>query len=276
MDHIGPFLFNALRSLIGAPALFVVLWFGSFRSAEPHPLFFSKQVIGGGIRCGIILFLASMSQQIGLFVATAGKGGFLTTLYIVLVPILGIFLHKKTHWNTWTSVVIAVIGLYFLCVKVGTGLTISVWDTWLIIGALFWACHILIVDHNVSRMNGGDVLKMCVVQFAVNGVISLTLTPFFDGNFVTNVFDIASIRMAMIGILYCGIISTGAGYTLQAVGQRYANPSAASIIMSLESVFGVLGGFFLLGERMSERELLGCAIMFAAVVLAQLPERNKR
>jgi drug/metabolite transporter (DMT)-like permease len=275
MDHIGPFLFNALRSILGAPALFAVLWVGShIGPKEPHPLAFSRQVLACGVRCGVFLCIASITQQIGLIGATAGKSGFLTALYIVLVPILGIFLRKKTHWNTWTSVAVAVVGLYFLCVKTGTGFRISVWDMWLILGAFFWAGHILIVDHSVSRMSTNDVLKMCVVQFAFNAVISFILTPVFDGFFVAEIFDIASIKLAMVGILYCGLISTAAGYTLQAVGQRYANPSAASIIMSLESVFSVIGGFLLLGERLSLRELLGCAVMFAAVVLAQLPQRN--
>ncbi|MDR0817535.1 MAG: DMT family transporter [Clostridiales Family XIII bacterium] len=288
MDHIGPFLFNALRSILGAPALFAVLWISSVISrkkergisqtsdpAEPHPLAFSRQVLTGGVRCGVFLCFASITQQIGLIGATAGKSGFLTTLYIVLVPILGIFLRKKTHWNTWTSVAIAAVGLYFLCVKAGSGFQIAVWDIWLIVGAFFWAGHILIVDHTVSRMSSGEVLKMCVVQFSFNALISFILTPFIDGFFVADVFDTESIKMAMAGILYCGLVSTAAGYTLQAVGQRYANPSAASIIMSLESVFSVIGGFLLLGERLSPRELIGCAVMFAAVVLAQLPERNK-
>lgn len=272
MDHIGPFLFFASRSVIGAPALFLVLCLTS----RFQNLRFSKKVIKGGIFCGCFLLTASLLQQIGIIVAPAGKAGFLTTLYIVLVPIAGIFLKKKTHWNTWVSVGVAAVGLYYLCIKAGAGFTIEVWDLLIILSAFLWVGHILSVDHTVQGMPANEVLKMCVVQFAFCGIVGMAFTPLFDGFFVAEVFDGGAILKALVAILYCGLGSTAAGYTLQAIGQRHANPSAAAIIMSLESVFSVLGGFLLLNERLTVRELFGCALMFAAVVLAQIPERRRQ
>ena len=272
MAYVGPCLFQGIRTLLGAIALFLGLCVISrFRS-----LAFSRRIVSGGLLCGVFLATASIVQQIGLTVVTAGKTGFLTALYIVLIPIIGIFLKKKAHWNTWASVAIATAGLYFLCIKAGEGFSLQLWDGLVIISAFFFACHILCIDRVIEGMSANDVLKVCVVQFAFTGVVGLILAPFIDVYFVSDVFNMAKIQESALTILYCGLGSTAVGYTFQAIGQRYANPSAASIILSLESVFAVIGGFLLLHERMSGREIIGCAVMFAAVIIAQLPERKNR
>ena len=271
MDYMGPALFQGMRNLFAALALFTVLCIGNrFKS-----LAFDKRIIKGGIFCGIFLTLSVMIQQIGIVGVAAGKAGFLTTFYVVLVPIFGIFLRKKTHWNTWTSVVIAMLGLYFLCLKPGTGFTIDAWDMVVIISCIFFACHILCVDSVVEDLTSNEVMKLCVVQFVFAGFCGVALAPVIDGFFVENIFDPEKIKGAMIAILYSGIISSGIGYTFQAIGQRYANPSATSILLSLESVFSVIFGMLILSERMTGREFIGCLILFIAVTIAQLPERPK-
>jgi drug/metabolite transporter (DMT)-like permease len=223
----------------------------------------------GGAVCGTVLFLAGNFQQVGMVVTSASKAGFLTALYIVLVPIVGIFLKHKTHWNTWVSVAIAAIGLYFLCIT--ANLDIQGSDLIVLIGALFWAIHILVIDRYVPALSQSDVLKLCMFQFAVGGILSLICALFFDGFFAPEGLAWADIVQVLPALLYAGILSTGAGFTLQAVGQKYANPSAASIIMSLEAVFSVVGGFLILNESFTGRETLGCVLMFAAVILAQMP-----
>jgi drug/metabolite transporter (DMT)-like permease len=235
-------------------------------------------LLKAGIVCGTAIFLAGCFQQAGLVFTTASKAGFLTTLYIVLVPILGIALRHKTHWNTWVSVLIAVVGLYFLCITdAAGGFSLQLGDALTLIGALFWACHILVIDHFVEGLSRRDVMRLCIAQFVFASVLSLVASPFLDGLFMTGAFSIVGLINALPMILYVGILSTGVAFTLQAIGQQGLNPSAASIIMSLEAVFSVLGGMLLLGEMLSDREIFGCVAMFAAVTLSQLPlGRSKR
>jgi len=270
MDYIGPAMFQGLRTLLGAVALFLGLCFVN----RFHSMAFSKRVIVGGILCGSFLASASIIQQVALNIVPAGKTGFLTALYIVLVPIIGIFLKRKPHWNTWVSVSIATIGLYFLCIKAGTGFDIEPWDIAIIFTAFLFAGHILCIDHMIEGMSARDVVKLCIVQFVFTGMLSLILAPVIDVFFVEKVFDLAGMKDGIYTILYCGLLSTAIGYTFQAIGQRYANPSAASIILSMESVFSVLGAFVLINERLSVREIIGCCIMFIAVTIAQLPKKD--
>jgi drug/metabolite transporter (DMT)-like permease len=288
MENVGPFFFSGTRMILGAATLFIILAIMALgRKVKSRKRMSSKNVdsgeegkkasardlIKGGLACGGILFFAGAAQQIGLVFTTASKAGFLTALYIVLVPILGIFLRHKTHWNTWVSVLVAAVGLYFLCM---TGrLHIQIGDLAVLIGAVGWATHILVIDHFVAKFGQTDVIRLCALQFLFSGIFAFICMPFFDGFFNATPLSFAAINAAMISLLYAGIISTGVGFTLQAIGQRYANPSAASIIMSLESVFAAVGGAMILHERMSARELFGCALMFAAVILAQLPIGNK-
>jgi drug/metabolite transporter (DMT)-like permease len=226
-----------------------------------------KTLLQGGLLCGLVLFAGSNFQQIGLVFTTASKAGFITALYIVLVPIFGIFLRHKTHWNTWTGVLLAAAGLYFLCIT--ESLSIDPGDLVILFGAAFWAVHILVIDRFVRRTSA---IRLSCIQFIVCGALSLAIMPFADSHLMTMpALSLEGVRAALPAILYTGVLSSGAGFTLQAVGQKYANPTAASIIMSTEAIFGVIGGFLLLGERFTGREMLGCVLMFAAVILAQLP-----
>jgi drug/metabolite transporter (DMT)-like permease len=217
----------------------------------------------------VVIFVASCFQQLGLVFTSASKAGFLTALYIVLVPILGIALRHKTHWNTWVSVLVAAAGLYFLCIRGGFSLQFG--DAVILVSAVFWACHILVIDHFVVRLTQKDVVRLCVLQLGVASLLGLAASPFFDGLFVVEVFNPQALLAALPALLYAGILSTGVAFTLQAVGQQGLNPSAASIIMSLEAVFSVIGGVLILGEALSAREIGGCALMFTAVILSQLP-----
>jgi drug/metabolite transporter (DMT)-like permease len=279
MDFVGPFLFNGIRMILGAATLLIVLLIsGALAARRPtaettmlpkEGNLSGKRLVIAGIVCGGVLFLAGNFQQIGLVYTSASKAGFLTALYIVLVPILGIVLKHKTHWNTWVSVLIAAVGLYFLCIT--GGFTIQFGDFVVLIGALFWACHILVIDHFVEGLSQHGVLKLCVAQFLVAALLSLIASPLLDPLFIVEAFDPSGIIAALPAILYTGILSTGVAFTLQAVGQQGLNPSAASIIMSLEAVFSVIGGMLLLGEVLTIREWAGCALMFSAVILSQLP-----
>ncbi len=225
----------------------------------------NKLLIKAGCTCGIVLFLASGTQQVALFYTTASKAGFLTTLYIVIVPIIGIFLKKSTHWNTWISVAVAVVGLYFLTVT--DSLVVEIGDTILIVGAFFWALHIIVIDHFAPKV---DVVKMSLIQFLLITVLGFMIAPFVDHYFVDGL-TITRLIDALPSLLWVGVLSSGVAFTLQAIGQKGANPTAAAIILSLESVFGLVGGFLILGESFTQKEWLGCVLMFVAVILAQLP-----
>jgi drug/metabolite transporter (DMT)-like permease len=283
MEYVGPFFFNGVRTMLGALTLivFISVQNGARRSrdasasasrqpAERAGAFWTsgrKDLLRGGLLCGLVLFAASNFQQMGLVFTTASKAGFITALYIILVPIFGIFLKHRTHWNTWVGVVLASAGLYCLCIT--EALTIEPGDLVVLIGSAFWAMHILVIDYFVRRV---DAVHLSCMQFIVCGAFSLMAMPFGDPHFSAASFpSIENILAVLPAILYTGILSSGAGFTLQAVGQKYANPSVASIIMSTESIFGVVGGFLLLQERFTPREMLGSILMFAAVILAQLP-----
>jgi drug/metabolite transporter (DMT)-like permease len=289
MEHVGPFFFNGVRTLLGALTLIVLLLIqgGARRGARaasgpqadvPAPtregdkarVFWNderKDLLRGGFLCGLVLFAGSNFQQIGLVFTTASKAGFITTLYIILVPIFGLFLKHKIHWNTCAGVILAAVGLYCLCIT--DTFSIAPGDLVVLIGAAFWAVHIFVIDRFVRRTGA---IRLSCVQFIVCGVLSLIIMPFADARLMTApALGLEGIRAALPAILYTGILSSGAGFTLQAVGQKYAKPTAASIILSTEAIFGVIGGFLLLGERFTGREFLGCVLMFTAVILAQLP-----
>lgn len=290
MDFIGPFLFMGIRMILGALTLLIVvfvqgLWQSAHRTdkgieplktpaaSQTEARMGPKRLVIAGMAGGSVLFLAGCLQQIGLVYTTASKAGFLTALYIVLVPILGILIKKRTHWNTWVSVLVALVGLYFLCIT--ETLRITSGDLVILIAAFFWACHILVVDHFVKGLTQRDLLKFCIAQFTVAAVMSLICFPFFDGRFVSGAFEMASLIGALPFVLYVGVLSTGVAFTLQALGQQGINPSAASIIMSLEAVFSVIGGMVILHEIMSSREVIGCVLMFTAVILSQLSFKQR-
>jgi drug/metabolite transporter (DMT)-like permease len=281
MEYIGPFLFAGLRFWLGALTLGIVLLFRTWFSAGPAapiaPTPFSpmpiRKLIRAGVFCGFFLFAGGALQQVGLVYTSASKAGFLTALYIVLVPVLGIIIKHKTNWNTWVGVALAVAGLYFLSIT--ENLTIQLGDVIVIVGAFFWAGHILTVDYFVGAISQREVLKLCIAQFVFAGTVAMLLAPLLDGFFVAQVFDFAALSAALIPIFYAGVLSTGVAFTLQAIGQQGLPPAAAAIIMSLEAVFSVLGGVVLIHEVLSPRELVGCLLMFVAVILAQLPLNRK-
>lgn len=267
MDHIGPFTFNAVRSYVGGVALIpVILFFNSRKTTEQRQAEKAnrKTLILGGICCGIALGVASLFQQVGIQYTTVGKAGFITALYIVIVPILGIFFHKKVGLKVWVSVVIAIVGLYLLCMTESFSLQMG--DFLILICALCFSCHILVIDHFSPKVDG---VQMSCIQFFTAAVLSTVAMLFVEG-----VPTVQDVLLSWIPVLYCGVMSSGVAYTLQIIGQKGVNPTIASLVLSLESVIAVLAGWVILGQSMSGREVLGCVLMFGAIILAQLPDKK--
>lgn len=268
MDYIGGFTFNSIRSLIGSLTLLpVILLLSKPKSAEEknRPQTSSKQkiLITGGICCGIILCLASNFQQFGIKYTTVGKAGFITACYIVIVPIIGLFLGKKCSKFIWAAVAMALIGLYLLCItdefSIGKG------DLLVLVCAFLFSIHILVIDHFSPKADG---VKLSCIQFLTCGILSGIPALLFEHP------EFSAICRAWMPILYAGIMSCGVAYTLQIIGQKNMNPTVASLILSLESCISVLAGWVLLGQQLSAKEILGCVIMFAAIILAQLPQKQ--
>lgn len=271
-DYLEPFAFNAARSSVAFLFLLLLCAIlrlvrrhggGEAQAAAPRPAY-CRDLLTGGICCGAALTAASYLQQKGLETTTPGKTGFITALYIVLVPIIGLFLKKRAPRTIWLGVLLAVAGLYCLCM---TGeFTISRGDFYVLLCALCYALHILVIDHFTQKVEGAE---LSCVQFLTAAVLSsigmvLTESPTWE-----------AVRMCAGPILYVGVISSGVGYTLQIVAQKGSDPTVVSLLLSLESVFSVIAGAVILGDRMSGREYFGCVLMLAAVVLAQLPERRR-
>lgn len=268
MDYLGPFTFNGVRSLIGGVALIPYIWILQKLNDKSDPVTEErnrKDLLIGGISCGVLLFAASSLQQVGIQYTTAGKAGFITAFYIVFVPVLGIFLGKKTGWKVWTAVILALAGLYFLCIT--EKFTIGKGDIFLFACALVFSLHILVIDYFSPKVEG---VKMSCIQFLVCGIISL---PFM---FLLEIPKMGAIVDAAWPLLYAGVLSCGVAYTLQIIGQKNVNPAIASLILSLESCFSVLAGWVILGEKLSVRESIGCILMFAAIILAQLPDKKDK
>lgn len=263
MDYVGPFTFNAVRCLVGSLILIPVIFWNQKHTAKEldkdtlHDR--PKESILGGISCGILFFIATSLQQIGILYTSVGKAGFITALYIVIVPILGIFLKRKVNLKIWISVLIALVGLYLLCMS--GSLTLTKGDALILLGALFFSFHILVVDYFSSKVSG---VKLSCIQLFIASVLSAI--PMFA---LENP-KLSSICAAWAPILYAGIFSCGIAYTLQIIGQRNLNPTIASLILSLESVISVLAGWVILHQTLSARELIGCVLMFAAILLAEL------
>ncbi|WP_338447828.1 DMT family transporter [Niallia oryzisoli] len=267
MDYIGPFTFTATRFLIGTLSLIpVILIMNRLNNKQQNnrPTGTKKDLLVGGLACGVALFFGISFQQAGLVYTTAGKAGFITALYIVLVPLLGLFIHKKVSKNVWIGVALAVVGLYLLCIT--EGFSISKGDVIVLCGTVFWAIHILVVDYFAPKVDG---LKMSFIQFFVAGILSFVMALFAETIELSSILDSAG------PILYTGIVVVGIAYTFQILGQRGTNPTVAAIILSMESVFAVISGMILLGESMSLKEMIGCIIMFTAVIIAQLPAKKE-
>lgn len=262
MDHVGPFTFQAVRSLLSLIAMFPVIFLMDRRNPSKTK-WTDRKLWKTGILCGLALFAASGLQQMGLIYTDAGKAGFLTAMYIVLVPILGLLFGRKVPGLVWVSVVIAVGGLYLLC---GTGVSgINFGDLLLIGCSAAFAVQITLVDRLGLELDG---LKLNFVQFLVNAVLSAAVM------LLTETPVMAHILACATPLLYTGILSSAVAYSLQILGQQKLEPAPASLIMSLESVFAVLSGWLLLNETMTTPELLGCGLMFLAVILSQLPAKK--
>lgn len=271
MDSLGTFTFNSIRSVIAGLALLPVIYFmsrsrkarGEGESAPEAQPGGKKALVIGGVACGVILAVASALQQLGIaYDINVGKAGFLTALYIIIVPIIGIFLKKRAHFTLWISVLLAVFGMYLLCIK--EGLRIETRDLLEIACAFCYSLHILVIDHFSQKV---DCVKMSAIQFFVCGAVSGVAALFTEG-LTSPVILLA----AWLPILYSGVLSSGVGYTLQMIAQKNTSPAMASLLMSLESVFAALAGWALLSQTLTARELIGCVIMFAAILLAQTPD----
>ena len=269
MNYVEPLTFGAARFLLGALVLIpVILIFSkkkdNDKSQEDKKNYTNRDLIIGGTLCGVAIFLGASLQQWGIVYTTAGKAAFITTLYIVLVPLLGLFIGQKVGKLTWIGVLLATIGLYLLSVK--QGFSIEKGDAIVLAGTIFWAMHILIVDSFGDKTDG---LKLSFVQFLVAGLLSTVFA------FILETPSYATIISAYGPILYTAIMVVGVAYTLQIIGQKSTDPALAAVILSMESLFAVISGAIFLKEVMSPREIIGCVLMFIAVVIAQLKTGEK-
>ncbi len=269
MEYVGPFTFCAVRNLIGTVVLLPCIGFlnrlqdGNSEKREVDQQE-KKTLVIGGISCGVVLFIASIFQQIGMQYTTTGKAGFITAMYIVLVPIFGVFLHKKIGLRIWIAVGIAVVGMYLLC-GLGEDASLQIGDWLLLACAVGFSFHILTIDHFSPKTDG---VKLSCIQFFTCAVLSGIGMLLFEEP------KLSDILAAWLPILYAGAMSSGVAYTLQIIGQKGMNPTAASLIMSLESVIALLAGWVLLEQRLSKRELIGCVLAFVAIIIVQLPQKR--
>ena len=260
MDHMGPFSFNAVRFLLGAASLLPLIWFFSRKKAvATTPAAKTSIWLAGGV-AGAILFVAAALQQVGLLDTTAAKAGFITGLYMILVPFLGLFLRHVTGLNAWLGAVLALVGLYLL--SINADFSMSRGDFLMFIGAIFWACHILWIDFIGRRVNA---LQLSAVQFLACGLLSSVAAFWQEAPTFT------SILLAWPAILFASFISVGLAYTLQVVAQKRAKPTHAAIIMSMEAVFAAIGGVVFLDENLPMRGWIGCGLMMTGMLLSQIP-----
>ena len=273
MDYVGPFTFNGSRFLIGGVVLtpFAIV---RKRKYEKSEAFLNmpvkeqrkqqKTTLIGGLCCGIALCIASSFQQAGMQYTSVGKAGFITALYIVLVPVVGIFMKKKVAPVVWCGVILAAIGCYFLCIT--ESFSINYGDLLVFACAVCFTFHILIIDYFAPKADG---VALSCIQFWFSGLVCMIIALLREAP------EITAILQAAIPILYAGVMSCGVAYTLQIIGQKNMKPAIASLILSLESVISVLAGWVLLQEVLTKRQLWGCILVFAAVILAQIPVKNE-
>ncbi len=276
MDYMGPFTFNGARFLMGSAVLVPVILFrrkkadpaggGQARTDRSEAKENAgKAALMGGVCCGLALCPAALFQQFGILYTTVGKAGFITTLYIILVPLAGIFMKKTPSSRIWTGAALAAFGFYLLCIK--EGFSLSRGDALVFIGSVLFTVHILVIDHFSPKADG---VELSCIQFLTAGVISSVLAFVFEKP------ELSALAEGIIPLAYAGILSSGVAYTLQVIGQRDTDPAVASLLLSMESVFSVLAGWMLLGQALSARELMGCALVFGAVILVQLPTGKRR
>ena len=267
MDHIGPFTFQAVRCLLGVLALLPVIFLFDLKKTDGKNYisrWCDPKLWKAGILCGIALFVASGAQQVGLIDTDAGKAGFLTSMYIVIVPFLGLFFRKKLSPATVLGVLVAVAGLYLVSGAGATGMAPS--DMLMVLCAFAFAVQIVLVERLGMDMDG---LRLNCVQCLVCSILSAVVMAFTEAPVLGDLINCA------LPLAYAGCLSMGVAYSLQIIGQQKVDSVPAAIIMSLESVFAALAGWLLLNERMSPRELTGCGLLFTAVILSQIPARKK-
>lgn len=255
MEFIGPFLFNGIRFIMGSLILLPVVLLSKKKlkkTDKKNPVYF-------GLLLGVVLFLASSAQQIGMVSTTAGNAGFITGLYVIFVPIFGIILKQIVPKIIWPAAALAIAGLYLLSVK--EGFTMSVGDIWVSVSAVLWAVHVLLVGHLSKQI---DPVFLAMQQFIVCGILSFVTAFSFE------TIDLSSVLLAWGPLLYGGILSVGVAFTLQVVGQKNAHPASASLLLSSESLFAAIGGWLILNEQMSLRAILGCCLILTGIVLVQL------
>ena len=262
MDYVGPFTYNGVRFALGAGALFLFIRINKNRTVE-IPLtgqtVRKNFLLKSGLLAGLFVFAGASLQQVGLVFTTAGNAGFITGLYVIFVPILGLLFRQRPGWGVWIGAILAVAGMYFLSVT--DAFTISRGDLYVLLGAIFWASHVLFIGHVSPRIDG---LKLAVIQYVVCSGLSMAVAFGFEE------VQWVSILEAAIPILYGGLLSVGIAYTLQIIAQKKAPPAHAAIILSMEGVFAVLGGWLILNESVSGRSLLGCGLMLVGMLLAQI------
>ncbi len=276
MAYVGPFTFNGVRFALGALSLVPLLWLNRRRrrdsghnSGHDARSVDVKTVLIGGALAGGMLFVAASLQQAGVALTTAGKAGFITGLYVVIVPLLGLLWGQRTDLGTWVGALLAVVGLYLLSVT--EDLTIAPGDLLVLLGAFFWAIHV----HILSRFSGpvGPV-NLAFIQFVACAIFSLLTARVVEDLRWAQVWrDPSALIGALVPILYGGLLSVGVAYTLQVVAQREAHPAHAAIILSSEAVFAVIGGWMILGEMLSTRGIIGCGVMLAGMLISQMPKR---
>lgn len=259
MEHIGPFSYNGIRFLLGALSLLPLLLLNRRSAGAVGAGNGGRWILGGGLLAGLLLFAGASLQQVGIVYTTAGKAGFITGLYVVIVPLLGLWWGQRTPWSTWVGAALAVVGLYLL--TLADTLTLADGDGLVLIGSLFWAGHVLVIGWLSGRHI--DPVLLAYLQFIICALISLIVA------FATESISLDALQAATGPILYGGLLSVGVAYTLQVVAQRDTPPAHAAIILSLETVFAAVGGGWLLHETLSERGVLGCILMFAGMLLSQ-------
>lgn len=273
MEHVGPFTFNGCRFLVGGLVLtpFAILrdkkkkQSEEFqRKSEEEQRKSGKITITGGLCCGVAIFVASTLQQVGMQYTTVGKAGFITALYIVIVPILGIFMRKRVPISVWTGAMLAAVGFYFLCIT--ESFSVNAGDVLVFLCAVCFSFHIMIIDYFAPKADG---VALSCIQFWFSGIVSMIIALMMETLAWGNILQAAG------PILYAGVFSCGVAYTLQIIGQANINPTIASLILSLEAVISVLAGWVILKEMLTVRQGFGCVLVFVAVILAQLPEKKK-
>jgi drug/metabolite transporter (DMT)-like permease len=264
MESVGPFTFNGIRFILGSASLLPLIFvLKSKKKKESIPS--KKNTLISGVLAGMVLFVAASLQQVGMVYTSAGNGGFITSLYVVIVPLMGLFFGLKVNKQTWAGTILAIIGLYFL--SINADFSIQLGDSLVLLSAFFFAAHVLIIGYYSNKT---DILWLAAVQFAVTGVLSLIIAICAEEIATKNIQD------AAIPILYGGIMSVGVAYTLQVVGQQKAIPAHAAIILSLEALFAALGGWLILNETFTTRQFVGGSLMFLGLILSQIQLKRKQ